>query len=85
MELMDLIVAEIERRRSFDNDLAKMGATITAVNCVLLNKDNYYNLMLCKDANVVSFTQNEVQDLQVINYKGTEYFIGKEFEKNETA
>jgi len=85
MELMDLIVAEIERRKSFDNDLAKMGATITAVNCVLLNKDNYYKLMLDKNANIVNFTQNEVQDLQVINYKGTEYFVGKEFEKNETA
>ena len=83
MELMNLITKEIERRRSFDNDLKKMGATITAVNCVLLNKQNYYNLMLCKDATVVNFTQNEVQDLQVVNYKGTEYFIGKEFEKNE--
>ena len=83
MELMDLIAKEIERRKSFDNDLAKMGATITAVNCVLLNKENYYNLMLCKDTNVVNFTQNEVQDLQVVNYKGTEYFVGKEFEKNE--
>ena len=81
MELMNLITKEIERRRSFDNDLKKMGATITAVNCVLLNKQNYYNLMLCKDATVVNFTQNEVQDLQVVNYKGTEYFIGKEFEK----
>lgn len=83
MELMDLITKEIERRKAFDNDLAKMGATITAVNCVLLNKDNYYKLMLDKDTNVVSFTQNEVQDLQVVNYKGTEYFVGKEFEKNE--
>ena len=81
MELMNLIVEEIERRKAFDNDLAKMGATITAVNCVLLNKDNYYKLMLDKDTNVVSFTQNEVQDLQVVNYKGTEYFVGKEFEK----
>lgn len=83
MDLMDLIVEEIERRKAFDNDLAKMGATITVVNCVLLNKENYYNLMLCKDATVVNFTQNEVQDLQVVNYKGTEYFVGKEFEKNE--
>ena len=41
--------------------------------------------MLDKNANIVNFTQNEVQDLQVINYKGTEYFVGKEFEKNETA
>lgn len=81
MELMDLIVAEIERRKAFDNDLAKMGATITAVNCVLLNKENYYNLILSKEAHIVNFTQNEVQDLQVVNYKGTEYFIGKEFEK----
>ena len=81
MELMDLIVEEIKRREAFDADLKKMGATITAVNCVLLNKDNYYNLMLCKEANVVNFTQNEVQDLQVVNYKGTEYFVGKEFEK----
>jgi len=83
MKLMNLIVEEIERRKSFDNDLKKMGATITAVNCVLLNKENYYNLMLCKDATVVNFTQNEVQDLQVVNYKGTEYWIAKEFEKNE--
>jgi hypothetical protein len=83
MELMDLIAKEIERRKSFDNDLAKMGATITAVNCVLLDKDNYYKLMLDKNANIVSFTQDAVQDLQVVNYKGTEYFIGKEFEKNE--
>jgi len=83
MELMDLIVEEIERRKAFDADLKKMGATITVVNCVLLNKENYYNLMLCKDATVVNFTQNEVQDLQVVNYKGTEYFVGKEFEKNE--
>ena len=81
MGIMDLIAEEIERRKAFDNDLAKMGATITAVNCVLLNKDNYYKLMLDKDTNVVSFTQNEVQDLQVVNYKGTEYFVGKEFEK----
>ena len=83
MELMDLIAKEIERRKAFDNGLAKMGATITAVNCVLLNKDNYYKLMLDNNANIVSFTQNEVQDLQVVNYKGTEYFVGKEFEKNE--
>ena len=81
MELMNLIVAEIERRKAFDADLKKMGATITAVNCVLLNKESYYNLMLSKDATVVNFTQNEVQDLQVVNYKGTEYFVGKEFEK----
>ena len=81
MVLMDLIAKEIERRKSFDNDLAKMGATITAVNCVLLNKENYYNLMISKEAHIVNFTQNEVQDLQVVNYKGTEYFIGKEDEK----
>ena len=83
MELMDLIVEEIKRREAFDADLKKMGAEISVLNCISLNKENYYNLMLCKDANVVSFTQNEVQDLQVVNYKGTEYFVGKEFEKNE--
>lgn len=81
MELMDLITKEIERRKVFDADLKKMGATITAVNCVLLNKDNLLLLLLDKNANIVSFTQNEVQDLQVVDYKGTEYFIGKEFEK----
>ena len=83
MELMDLIVAEIERRRAFDNDLKKMGAELSCLNCISLNKDNYYNLMLSPNAKLVEFVENEVQEVKVVNYKGTEYWITKEFDKNE--
>lgn len=83
MELMDLIVAEIERRKSFDNDLKKMGAEISMLNCISLNKENYYNLMLSPNAKLVKFEENEVQDVKVVKYNGTEYWITKEFEKNE--
>ena len=83
MDLMDLIVEEIERRKAFDNDLAKMGAELSMLNCISLSKENYYNLMLSPDANLVEFVENEVQEVKVVNYKGTEYWITKEFEKNE--
>ncbi len=85
MELMDLIVAEIERRKAFDADLKKMGAELSMLNCITLSKDNYYNLMLSPHAELVKFTENEVQEVKVVNYKGAEYWITKEFEKNETA
>lgn len=85
MELMDLIVTEIKRRQSFDNDLKKMGAELSVLNCISLNKENYYNLMLSQNAKLVKFTENEVQEVKVINYNGEEYWITKEFEKNETA
>ena len=85
MDLMDLIVAEIERRKAFDADLKKMGAELSFLNCISLSKENYYNLMLSPDANLVEFVENEVQEVKVVNYKGTEYWITKEFEKNETA
>lgn len=81
MKLMDLIVAEIERRKSFDNDLKKMGAELSVLNCISLNKENYYNLMLSPHAELVKFEENEVQEVKVVNYKGTEYWIVKEFEK----
>ena len=83
MELMDLIVEEIKRRESFDNDLKKMGAELSILNCISLSKDNYYNLMLSPDANLVEFVENEVQEVKVVSYKGAEYWITKEFEKNE--
>ena len=85
MELMDLIVEEIERRKAFDNDLAKMGAELSMLNCISLSKENYYNLMLSPNAKLVEFVENEVQEVKVVNYKGTEYWVTKEFEKNETA
>ena len=85
MELMDLIVTEIKRREAFDADLKKMGAELTCLNCISLNKENYYNLMLSPNAKLVKFEKNEVQEVKVVNYKGTEYWITKEFEKNETA
>ena len=85
MELMDLITKEIERRKAFDNDLAKMGAELSMLNCISLSKENYYNLMLSPDANLVEFVENEVQEVKVVNYKGTEYWITKEFEKDETT
>ena len=85
MDLMDLIVAEIERRKAFDADLKKMGAELSVLNCISLSKENYYNLMLSPNAKLVKFTENEVQEVKVVNYKGTEYWITKEFEKNETA
>lgn len=81
MKLMDLIVAEIERRKSFDNDLKKMGAELSVLNCISLNKENYYNLMLSPHAELVKFEENEVQEVKVVNYKGTEYWIVKEFEQ----
>ena len=83
MEIMDLIVEEIERRKAFDADLKKMGAELSMLNCISLSKENYYNLMLSPDANLVKFIENEVQEVKVVNYKGTEYWITKEFEKNE--
>ena len=81
MDLMDLIVEEIERRKAFDADLKKMGAELSILNCISLSKDNYYNLMLSPDANLVEFVENEVQEVKVVNYKGTEYWVTKEFEK----
>ena len=82
-QIMDLIKAEIERRKAFDADLKKMGAELSILNCISLSKDNYYNLMLSPHAELVKFTENEVQEVKVVNYKGTEYWITKEFEKNE--
>ena len=83
MELMDLIVTEIKRRQSFDNNLKKMGAELSVLNCISLSKENYYNLMLSPNAELVKFEENEVQVVKVVNYKGTEYWITKEFKKNE--
>lgn len=83
MELMNLIVEEIKRRKAFDADLKKMGAELSVLNCISLNKENYYNLMLSPHAELVKFEENEVQEVKVVNYKGTEYWITKEFEKNE--
>ena len=85
MELMDLITKEIERRKAFDADLKKMGAELSVLNCISLSKENYYNLMLSPNAKLVKFVENEVQAVKVVNYKGTEYWITKEFEKNETT
>ena len=65
MELMDLIVEEIKRRESFDNDLKKMGAELSILNCISLSKDNYYNLMLSPNAKLVTFEENEVQEVKV--------------------
>ncbi len=81
MELMNLIVEEIKRREAFDADLKKMGAELSVLNCISLSQDNYYNLMLSPNAKLVKFEENEVQEVKVINYKGTEYWITKEFEK----
>ncbi len=84
-QVMDLIKTEIERRKAFDADLKKMGAELSALNCISLSKDNYYNLMLSPNAKLVKFEENEVQEVKVVNYNGTEYWITKEFEKNETT
>ena len=83
MELMNLIVEEIKRREAFDADLKKMGAELSVLNCISLNKENYYNLMLSPHAELVKFEENEVQEVKVVNYKDTEYWITKEFERNE--
>jgi len=39
--------------------------------------------MLSPNAKLVKFEENEVQEVKVVNYNGTEYWITKEFEKNE--
>ena len=82
-QVMGLIKAEIERRKAFDADLKKMGAELSVLNCISLSKENYYNLMLSPNAKLVKNEENEVQEVKVVNYNGTEYWITKEFEKNE--
>ena len=81
MELMDLIVAEMQRRDSFDNDLKKEGGHIDMFNCLTLSDDKFLDLMLDANTTIVGTYKDATKEIKTIAYKDKMYYVSKEYKK----